>query len=241
MKHLLVICLLSLLASFTVAAERAEKIKVLVVTGGHGFEREPFFKIFQDNPEITFTEAVHGKGSATAFERDDLTNFDVVVLYDLQNNITDAEKKNFLALFQKGVGLVVLHHALVSYQHWPEYERIIGGHYPEEDGKGGVITAEVGYQNNVEIPATIVAPHHPVTAGLKDFTIRDEIYWGFRVGKDVQPLVSTTQPKSGKPLAWARTEGKSRIVYIQSGHGPSAFENPNYRQLVAQAIHWTAK
>ena len=42
-----------------------------------------------------------------------------------------------------GIGLVVLHHALVSYQHWPEYERIIGGRYPESDGKSGVVTPAV--------------------------------------------------------------------------------------------------
>jgi type 1 glutamine amidotransferase len=85
-----------------------------------------------------------------------------------------------------------------------------------------------------------VAKGHPVTAGLTDFTIRDEIYWGFRVGADVKPLVTTTHPKSGKPLAWTRTEKKSRVVYIQGGHGLEAFTNANYRQLLAQSISWTA-
>ena len=43
--------LLSLLSASAVAAPAA-KIKVLVLTGGHGFKAEPFFKIFADNPEI---------------------------------------------------------------------------------------------------------------------------------------------------------------------------------------------
>src|SRR5207245_1252022 len=88
-----------------------------------------------------------------------------------------AAKINVLVV--KGSGWVVLHHALVSYQHWPEYEKIIGGRYPEAEGKSGVVTAETGYQHDVEIPVLIVAKEHPVTAGLKDFTIHDEIYWGF--------------------------------------------------------------
>ena len=71
--------------------------------------------------------------------------------------------------------------------------------------------------------------------------IHDEIYWGFRIQSDVTPLLTTTQSKSGKPLAWARTEGKSRVVYLQLGHDHWAFENPNYRKLVAQSIRWTAK
>jgi len=217
------------------------KLKVLVVTGGHGFEKEPFFKMFTEDAGIAFTHAEHSRTNATVYERDDLLNFDVVVLYDMPKTITDAQKEKFLALFDKGVGLVVLHHALVSYQHWPEYERIIGGRYPEEDGKSGVVSAEVGYQHDADIPVVIVARDHPITAGLKDFTIHDEIYWGFRVTPDVTPLLTTTHPKSGRPLAWTRTQGKSRVVYLQPGHDHSAYENPNYRSLVAQSIRWAAR
>jgi uncharacterized protein len=223
------------------AAAPGPKIKVLLVTGGHGFEREPFFQVFKDNPEIAFTHAAHARTNATVYEREDLLTYDAVVLYDMPKEITEAQKAKFLALLEQGVGLVVLHHALVSYQHWPDYERIIGGRYPEEDGKGGVVTEQVGYQHDVDVPVVIVAMDHPITAGMKDFTIRDEIYWGYRVGSDVTPLITTTHPKSGKPLAWTRTEKKSRVVYLQLGHDHSAFENPNYRQLVARSIRWAAR
>ena len=223
------------------AANADSKIKVLVVTGGHGFEQAPFFKMFTDNAEIEFLAAEHAKTNATVYERKDLSDFDVVVLYDMAQQITDEQKARFLALFEKGVGLVVLHHALVSYQQWPDYERIIGGRYQEPDAaKPGTITEAVGWKHDEIIPVTVVATNHPVTAGLTNFTIYDEIYWGYRVGADVTPLISTTHPKSGKPLAWARTEGKSRVVYVQLGHGKEAFEDANYRKLLAQSIRWTA-
>jgi len=229
----------SLLNDVGFAGETAGKIKVLVVTGGHGFEREPFFNVFKDNPEITFGEAKQGK-SSEAYDRDDLLTQDVVVLYDMVQNITDAQKAKFLSLFDKGIGLVVMHHALVSYRAWPEFETIIGGTYPEPPDKKGVVTPELGYQHDVDFPIQIVARDHPVTAGLKDFTMHDEIYWGFRVRPDVTPLITTTHPKSGKPLSWARTQGKSRVVYLQLGHDHSAYDNPNFRQLVAQSIRWVA-
>ena len=88
----------------------------------------------------------------------------MVVLYDMVQNITDAQKAKFLSLFDKGIGLVVLHHALVSYQHWPDFERIIGGRYPEADGKSGVVTTEVGYEHDVDIPVVLVSQNHPVSA-----------------------------------------------------------------------------
>jgi len=225
---------------FASAAGPASKLKVLVVTGGHGFARVPFFQMFQDNAAIRYTHAEHSKTNATVYERSDLIDYDVVVLYDMPKTITDAQKARFLSLFDRGIGLVVLHHALVSYQHWPDYERIIGGRYPEEDGKSGVVTEQVGYEHDVDVPVVIVARDHPVTAGLKGFILRDEIYWGYRVSADVTPLLTTTHPKSGKPLAWARTEKNSRVVFIQSGHGPEAFTNADYRQLLAQSLRWAA-
>lgn len=226
--------------SIVSAADSAAKIKVLLITGGHDFEKEPFYRVFQENPEISFTPVAHKGTNADAFERDDLLSYNVIVLYDIRRSITDEQKAKFLSLFDKGIGLVVLHHALVSYQHWPEYESIIGGRYPEEDGKYGAVTPQVGWEHDHEVPVVIVAKDHPITAGVQDFTIHDEIYWGFRVQPDVTTLITTTLPKSGKPLAWCRTQGKSRVVYLQLGHDHSAYDNPNYRRLLANGIRWAA-
>jgi type 1 glutamine amidotransferase len=222
------------------AAESGGKLNVLIVTGGHGFEQEPFFKVFKDNAEITFTHATQGKTSE-AYERADLLGYDVVVLYDMVQKITESQKAAFHSLFDKGIGLVVMHHALCSYQDWPDYERIIGGKYFMKDERRGDATIpKSDFQHDVEMPIKIVAKDHPITAGLKDFTIFDEIYIGFRAQPDVTPLITTTQPKSGNPLAWTRTQGKSRVVYLQLGHGPSAYNDPNYRRLVAQSIRYAA-
>lgn len=232
--------LLFVTASIVSADEGPAKLKVLLITGGHGFEKEPFFKMVNDIAGISLTTAEHAKTGATAYERDDLLKQDVVVLYDMPMTITEPQKTAFLSLFDKGVGVVVLHHALVSFQDWPEYEQIIGGRYPKPPNGEPQVTDVVGYQHDQEVPVTIVAKDHPITAGLSDFTIHDEIYWGFRVGKDVAPLLSTTHEKSGKPLAWTRQQGKSRLVYLQLGHDHRAWENPNYPELVARSIRWVA-
>ncbi|MGZ8919784.1 MAG: ThuA domain-containing protein [Limisphaerales bacterium] len=218
------------------------KPKVLVITGGHGFERKPFLEMFSQNPNLSgFTHVAHSKDTSDAYDKSYLYDFDVVVLYDMVQNITEEQKKRFRALFERGIGLVVLHHAIVSYRNWPEFERIIGGTYPEPQDKKGHVTDQLGYEHDVDIPVKILKTEHPVTAGLSDFLLNDEIYWGYRTTKDVTPLVTTTHPKSGKPLAWTRSESKSRIVYIQLGHGPTAFKDANYQKLLSQAIQWTAK
>src|SRR4051812_8422237 len=72
-------------------AHNSDKLKVLIVTGGHGFEKAPFFKMFEENPEISFTTAAHEKTNATVYERSDLLSYDVVVLYDLPKEITETQ------------------------------------------------------------------------------------------------------------------------------------------------------
>lgn len=222
------------------SAQAAEKTKVLIITGGHGYQKEPFFKVFQDNTSISFTHAAQGK-TATAYEREDLLAYDVVVLYDyMLTNITEVQKTKFLSLFDKGTGLVVLHHALCSYQDWPEYEKIIGGKYlmKEEVKEGDMVFPSSDYQHDVDYSVHIVAKDHPITAGMKDFKIHDEIYKRYRVMPNVTPLITTDQPDSGKPLMWAKQYKKSKVVYLQLGHDRSAYNDPNFRRLVGRAIDW---
>ncbi len=57
-----------------------------------------------------------------------------------------------------------------------------------------------------------------------------------RVSADVTALLTTSHPKSSNPIGWARAEGKSRVVYLQLGHGPSAYADPNYRRLLGNAL-----
>lgn len=220
-------------------ATAAEKIRVLVMTGGHGFSAEPFFRIFSENPQIEFTTIAHGKESADGWDRADLSAVDVVVLYDMPKAFTPTQRERMLALFPRGVGLLVLHHALVSVHGWAEYERIIGGIYPTGGSQSNDAPA-VGYRHDVDIPV-VVNPDHPLTAGLGNFTVHDEIYWGYRVGSDVTPLLTTTNAESGNPIAWCRTEQRSRVVYVQLGHGPTCFENSHYRDVIARSLRWTAQ
>ena len=59
-----------LFAFLAPAAESSQgKIRVLVVTGGHGFEKEPFFKNFKDNPDITYQAAEHPNARRAALRR----------------------------------------------------------------------------------------------------------------------------------------------------------------------------
>jgi hypothetical protein len=78
----LTLCLaLCACASTPPRAPQAPRIEVLVVTGGHGFQAESFFRMFDEYPDIHYVTARQDQ-AAEAYDRADLDTFDVLVLYD---------------------------------------------------------------------------------------------------------------------------------------------------------------
>jgi type 1 glutamine amidotransferase len=218
--------------------ESPAKIRVLLVTGGHDFEHEQFFKLFADNPDIT-VRAVE-QPNALAFLRPDAAReFDVLALYDYHQDITDEAKADFLAWLKQGKGLLVLHHAIADYQQWPEYAKIIGArYYLKKTVVDGVEKKRSAFKHGMHFKVHVADTEHPVTRGLQDYDFHDEVYKWFDLAEDTHPLLTTDEPESNKVIAWTKTYAAARVVYIQSGHDHFAYEDPNYQRLVRQAIRW---
>src|SRR5436190_15307707 len=221
--------------------QSSNKTRLLVVTGGHNFEQEPFFKLFKDNPEITF-QAVEHPNAHALLKPEPAKQYDVLVVYDMWQEITEEAKADFVARLKQGKGLVALHHAIGSYQQWPEYWKIVGAHYyMQKTVVDGLEKLRSAYKHDMHFKIHVADPEHPVTRGVKDFDMHDETYKWFDVYPDSHPLLTTDEPESNKVIAWAKTYEAARVVYMQSGHDHFAYENPNYQKLLRQAIWWVSK
>jgi type 1 glutamine amidotransferase len=216
------------------------KIKVVVVTAGHGFKKEPFFAMFDSFSNIEYT-SVHLQDDSEIFEDISNWDYDVIVLYNMTQEISPKRRENFVKLLHKGVGLVALHHSIGAFQQWPEYRKIIGGKYYLKDMvEDGIEHKASKYKDDVNVNIHVKDKKHPVTRGMTDFTILDETYKDQVFERDNHVLLTTDHPTSDKTLCWVRRHGKAKVCFIQMGHGPSAYGNATYRQLVAQAIRWCA-
>ena len=219
----------------------SQKIRVLLVTGGHPFEKEPFFKVFQDNPDITYQAVAHPNAHAL-FKAEAAKEYDVIVTYDYNQKITEEAKADFVARLKDGKGLVVLHHAIATYPTWPEYANIIGAHYYlAATNIHGVFKPRSAYKHGVDFRIHVADTRHPVTRGVADFDIHDETYKWFDVARECQPLLTTDEPESNPEIAWAKSYKGTRVVYLESGHDHLAYENPGFQQLLRQAIRWTGR
>lgn len=216
------------------------KIKAVVITGGHGFQKEPFLRIFEGYDDIEYVNA-HQQDHSEIFEDTSNWDYDVIVLYNMTQEISPKRQDNFIKLLRQGIGLVAMHHSIGAFQQWPEYRNIIGGKfYLNQMQEDGLVRHKSGYQHDVVLGAHVENNKHPITRGMCDFVIRDEVYSNQIFEQDNHVLLTTDHPASDKPLCWVRKYGKARVCYIQLGHGRDAYANPDYRYLVARAIRWSA-
>lgn len=228
-----------LLCIISIACFAQKKIHILVITGGHGFKQEPFYHMFDSLSKNISYDKLEQPAANELIASPAVDKYDALVFYDMYNSITSVQKQAYMHLLNKGKAMIFLHHSLVSYQDWDEFQKIIGGKYYEQATVVKGDTIKSSYQHDAIIPVKIEDHKHPVTKGLKDFEIYDEVYGHFGTQPNIRPLLSTTHPGSSYDIAWINTYGQADVLFIQLGHGPEAFGNPNYRKLLLQGIEWS--
>jgi type 1 glutamine amidotransferase len=227
------------------AGERAPakpKVRAVVLTGGHGYDRKEFPKAFAGHDDIAVEIRAPRKDRPSEFANVDKWPYDVMVLYNYNQKLSKPQRQNFLKLLDRGVGLVVLHHAIVAYPQWDQWERIIGCKYyvrpTERDGvKHPRSQAKHGQDMNIHV----ADPNHPITRGLKDFRVHDETYgrWTYFPGSRV--LLTTDHPLNVQQIAWVKMHRNSRVLFFQLGHGQPTYSDESFRRVLARGIRWAAR
>ena len=74
-------------------------------------------------------------------------------------------------------------------------------------------------QDRRRAPSPSRSPTHrsPITQGLKDFKLTDELYYQMQMMPDVQPLATIEYQGAAWPVAWTRTFGKGRVFHTVPG------------------------
>ena len=239
MTRLFATALIPALLCLSAAAQTP--VKALVVTGGHGFDAAPFDAMLKALPGTECTR-IDVKDDGSIFEKLPEGQWDVIVLYNMGQKISEKSKASLLDLLDRGVGLVVLHHAIATFNDWPEYWNIIGAHYYLQNyTEKGKEHAQSTWKEGVNYTLTPADKDHPILKGVTPFTVHDETYKGFTVAPDNHVLLTTEGPTTQPEYAWCRTYRNANVFYMLPGHGPTIFSDENYRKVVTQAIAWAAK
>ena len=232
-----------LLASIASAGEPQAaqgKVRVLLTYGGHAFDEKAFFPIFDALPGIAYTKAPLPQ-SADLLKPGLEKQYDVIVMYDMVAGFTPEQQKAFVDLLNTGIGVVSLHHNLGAHRNWDEFRKIVGGKFALSDYEiDGKKYTKSTYAHGQDVKVHVADKDHPITQGLQDFEIHDEVYGNLYCSPDIHVLLTTDHPKATPQVAWTLQYGKSRVFYLALGHDATAWTNPNYSTLVSRAIRWAA-
>jgi type 1 glutamine amidotransferase len=220
-----------------IASGQASAPRVLVITGGHDYNRSAFRGMFDSLPGKVSCTIAELPDAFTLFKKEHRKEYDVIVFYHMCQDITAEQADDLSSCIKEGKPLVVLHHSICAFDNWDEYVNITGGRYfHRKDTIDGHIYGESSYQHDVPVNLIVKDKNHPVTRGVPDFTMVDETYDNFYVQPGVTPLLTTNTPGSTNIIGWIKQYGKAHVVTLQSGHNEIAFRNSNFRKLLWQAI-----
>jgi type 1 glutamine amidotransferase len=239
-----------LIAGYTQPALAQKKApggsKVLLLSGGqrqhHGYREQAFYlaEALENTGrfEVTICE------DAAVLESPAIRKYDLLIVAadrrDPEFKFTKNQQEAIFEYVRSGHGYVSIHGADNAAADWlPEWRDVLGGvfsHVGKPDGKvrkGSYIVK-------------IVDTASPITQGLEDFPLKDELYYQVQMQPDVHPLATIEHNGVAWPVAWTRTFGKGRVFHTVLGHrdfGPGKVDplrDPNLSRLIIQAVDWVA-
>ncbi len=235
-------CLLSQPAVAQKAAP--DGAKIFLLSGGkrqhHGYRDQAFYlaNVLENTGrfEVTIGE------DAAILETPAIRKYDLIIVNadrrDPEFKFTRSQQEALFEFVRSGHGYVSVHGADNAAQDWlPTWKEMLGGvfsHLGLPDGK----------TRKGSFTVKIVNTSSPITSGIKDFPIEDELYYQLQMMPDVQPLATIEYQGTAWPVAWTRTFGKGRVFHTTMGHrdfGPDKkdpLHNRNLQRLIVQGVEW---
>ncbi len=226
-------------------------IPVLLLTGAnnHDWKRSsPFLKAVLEGSglfSVTLTE-----DPSSVLEQGALDRYQLFLIDYNGPAWSAAAQRNFLEAVENGAGVVAVHAANNSFPEWAAYEKMIGLTWRPVSGHGEFH----------EFTVKMTDQAHPVTRGVSEFRISDELYHRLvpTPGVDLRVLATAwSDPKRGgtgldEPMMTVTQYGRGRVFYHALGHiwpgdpkaGPGctliALENAGFQSTLLRACEWAA-
>ncbi|RKR08037.1 hypothetical protein CLV91_2803 [Maribacter vaceletii] len=218
-------------------SQENKKTSVLVVRGGHPYDTPDFENMCNslEGVHVDLVLDAHFK----AMKLDKIKEKYTAILFLNQNKYyeeSEKTKKKYVELTNEGIGMVFLHFTLSSQPNWNKYHEIIGGKWflgSHTKDKSKVST----YFIDLKVDVKVSDKKHPVTKGIKDFTMTDVFYGKIHMEPGVHVLLDSDNTDIA-PIAWTQKYNKSKIVYIMPGYSKKAFENYSYKKLISNALKY---
>ena len=200
-------------------------LKVLLLVGGPRYHDAPgdqrkALGFIGEHFDVTMTDDIRVLTPET------LARFDVIANYTTFFEPTDGQMRALLDAVAAGKGFVGIHGATATFWNSPEYIEMIGGKFIEHD-RNKLFHVKMNYDHTES---------SPITAGLEDFDIQDELYI---IEGDITQWHVLARSE-GHPIVYTKTWGQGRVYSNAMGHDSQAINQPTFQELIIRGIQWAA-
>ncbi|QJE95935.1 PVC-type heme-binding CxxCH protein [Luteolibacter luteus] len=177
---------------------------------------------------------VEGAKDGSAFPTADDLKKGGVVLLTGREPWTAAQRQAIEDFVEKGGGVVLVHDAIAA--------------------SGWVRGNIQGWTGQVPLFFTPPGNQHPVTGGISNFDVSDEMLYGFDLPQTTNVLATTWTPNKKhlkgtepqpyiygvSPMIWTAERGKGRVVFFVPGQNEETRAHSAIRTMLRRSLAWAA-
>lgn len=143
-------------------------------------------------------------------------------------------EQGLLRFIKGGGGIVFFHSSTSAFYSWPAFKEISTSAWiMDSTWHGPVSPVKVSVQNQ----------DHPVTRGLSDFEILDELWINAEKNETFEVLgtaENTTEDSGEQAAIFVANYGNGRIFHTILGHDETALQTPGFQSLILRASEWAS-
>lgn len=157
-----------------------------------------------------------------------LDAYQVVLFYTDVGVLTADQEEGFLSYIREGGGFFGLHTAAASFRESDAYHGMLNGYFN-------------GHSPYMDFTVNVSEPDHPITAGLSDFDVKDELYYLKHNPETSHHLMYAYDDTKDEThvMAFYHMYGEGRVFYFALGHDMEVLSNPNFQKVIYKGVQWT--
>ena len=219
-------------------AAEEETVRVLLLTGvdhkGHLWKKTtPVLRAVLEKEkrlEVRIVDDIEFLASDVVFD------YDVLLMHFKNYDPLERggrARSNLTRFVQQGGGLVLFHFACGAFEQWDGFLDLAGRVWDK---------TKRGHDPHGPFTVHMIDREHPITRGLDDFEITDELYTCLGGDRPIQVLATARSKVDGQdyPIAFVRTCGKGRVFHTVLGHDVGAIAAPGLDKLLQRGCLWAA-
>jgi len=187
------------------------------------------------------------------FNPEQLKRFSAVIFNNSTGRVLSDEQQKFLSQYvDSGGTLLGIHGSGDNSHHWPWYEtHLLGTQFSHHPIDPHLQKTDVHTETHAD--SALTRKLSSVWTSEDEWYVfssqpRDMHILSYINGEKIIPngnFLWTTDKNFGMgnyhPVAWYRTVGKGKTFYTSMGHSKEVWQNPNFVQMIENAIQWSVQ